>query len=103
MTKLEGTQRKTFIENLGRQYAGTGYYRDADVALRRAMDFQMYASLELDFRTDMSDFFRGFDEVQDLRKLVMLLKAKAQADNKLVLQELEGKGLTFLRKRVEAE
>jgi hypothetical protein len=46
---------------------------------------------------------RGFKEVQDLRILVMLTKAKAQAENSLILKELEGRGMTFLSEWVKKE
>jgi hypothetical protein len=103
MTKLVGEQRKTFLENLGRQFAGTTYYRDASDALNYAVSFGPYKVLELDFRKDYSDFYRGFQEVMELRILVMLTRRKAQADNSMILKELEGKGLTFLSERVRIE
>lgn len=97
---MKGEMRKTFLENEGRQKAGTGHYRDADVAFHSLVTFLPFAAFEFDAQKDFADFRRGFQEVQDLRELVMLTKAKAQADNSFILKELEGKGMTFLVNRI---
>ena len=100
---LEGAQRQKFVENQGRFYAGTGYYRDADIGFAALQNFKPLQKLEFDKIKDFCDFKRGFEEVQELRILVMLIKRKAQAENSYILKELEGKGISFLMEGVKVE
>jgi hypothetical protein len=100
-TDLVGEQRALFLTNEGRQSAGTGYYSDSTKGFDALVNHKPLERFGFGGREDWTNFHIGFKEVQDLRILVMLLKAKAQADNTWVMKELEGTGLTFLQERVK--
>lgn len=84
--------RKKFMENYGVFYAalgGTfGAYRTAGEAFKEALKFKPYKQLQINYEQDFADFTRGFEGFQNLRIACQKEKARAEQQNKEILQSV---------------
>lgn len=102
MKELTDETRTKFLENEGRRYAGRDYHRSPEEAFKSLQGFKPLSVFNFEHRADFPAFYRGYKEVRGVTNLALLTAAKAQAENNMVLKELEGRGLPFIQERVDS-